>query len=79
MPDESKATRPRAAVAEGRLEVEPDAEHSVEVPAEDAAEQARPVERDGEPVRSVDVPLDADPADAAEQAREVDLDEDEYR
>jgi hypothetical protein len=51
----------------------------VDVPAEDAAEQARPAHAaDDAPVPG-SVPLDVDPADLADQHREVDLDDDEYR
>ena len=56
----------------------------VEVPAEDAVEQALPAGllaadrvEGGEGEQGL--PLDADVADVVEQAREVDLDEDEYR
>lgn len=74
--------RPAASWEDLQVEVEPgsEAETSVEVPLEDAAEQARPASAaPREPTAARVVPLDVDPADLAEQGREVEEDEDEYR
>jgi hypothetical protein len=53
-------------------------EMDIEVPGEDAAEQAR--ELDEEPHDELlEVPLDVDEADAAEQTRDVGYDDEDYR
>jgi hypothetical protein len=53
-------------------------EMDIEVPGEDAAEQARELaEEPHDELR--EVPLDVDEADAAEQTRDVGYDDDDYR
>jgi hypothetical protein len=53
-------------------------EMDIEVPGEDAAEQAREVaEEPHDELR--ELPLDVDEADAAEQTRDVGFDDDDYR
>jgi hypothetical protein len=50
----------------------------IEVPGEDAAEQAREVAE--EPYSELrELPLDVDEADAAEQTRDIGYDDDDYR
>ncbi len=74
--------RPIVPLDDLQVEVEPesDVQASVEVPLEDAAEQARPADGGSPPSAPArDVPFDVDLADLAEQAREIENDEDEYR
>jgi hypothetical protein len=53
-------------------------EMDIEVPGEDAAEQAREVaEEPRDELR--ELPMDVDEADAAEQTRDVGYDDDDYR
>jgi hypothetical protein len=54
----------------------------MEIPSEDAAEQARPVvaEDDGAESEQLDeVPLEVDEGDAAEQTRDAGYDDEDYR
>jgi hypothetical protein len=50
----------------------------IEVPGEDAAEQAREVVEEPRDERR-ELPLDVDEADAAEQTRDIGYDDDDYR
>ena len=50
----------------------------IEVPGEDAAEQAREV-AEGPRDELRELPMDVDEADAAEQTRDVGYDDDDYR
>ena len=53
-------------------------ETSIEMPDDDAAEQAREVpERESGELR--EVPLEVDEADAAEQTRDIGYDDEDYR
>jgi len=53
-------------------------EMDIEVPGEDAAEQARELAE--EPHDELgELPLDVDEADAAEQTRDIGFDDDDYR
>jgi hypothetical protein len=53
-------------------------EMDIEVPGEDAAEQARELaEEPHDELR--ELPLDVDEADAAEQTRDIGFDDDDYR
>jgi hypothetical protein len=53
----------------------------MEIPGEDAAEQARPAaaEDDDADEELAEVPLEVDAADAAEQTRDAGYDDEDYR
>jgi hypothetical protein len=55
-----------------------DEELSIEAPADDAAEQQRPLREEEDRLRR-EFPLEVDPADAMEQDRVVEFDDDDYR
>jgi hypothetical protein len=54
-------------------------EMDIEVPGEDAAEQARELGEEPQDGELHELPLDVDEADAAEQTRDVGYDDDDYR
>ena len=53
-------------------------ETSIEMPDDDAAEQAREVPEQ-EPGELREIPLEVDEADAAEQTRDIGYDDEDYR
>lgn len=54
-------------------------EMDIEVPGEDAAEQARELAEEPRDELLRELPMDVDEADAAEQTRDVGYDDDDYR